>query len=310
MTKNKAKGTDKPFTPESFQMDKERLLNFLQSQNFGGIEEINEFLRNNVNGKRIDEVLPLKVADLTDAEKSDDLMYEAYESSPAKGKKLAKEALKLHPENIRALNYLAEYEKKPQNALKFYQQAVNIGKKQLGEQFFIKNMGYFWGLIETRPFMTAKLGFANCLNALDWTEEAIHEFSELLELNPNDNQGVRYNLASLFLFTGKYKAYYNLYKKYKDEASAFWLFNYALYLFATEGPTAKANKALNLANQENTHVIDFMTQQKEMTKNPNGYYSPGDENEAAYYLMDNFKLWMNIENTLDWLFRFVEMKRG
>lgn len=309
MTKGKSKGPIKPMSLGKMQMSTERLLDFIQSQNFGSIEEINEFLSKNVNGKRIDQAVPEVAPSISNQQKANDLMYDAYDCTPAKGKKLAKEALKLDPENIRALNYLAEQEKSPEGALKLYQQAVEFGKKQLGETFFKENKGHFWLMMETRPYMTAKLGFAHCLQALDWKDEAIKEFSEMLELNPGDNQGVRYMLASIFLFTGKYKAFYELYEKFKDEESTFWLFNYALYLFAIEGATARANKALHLANQENPNVIDFMTHRKEMTKNPEGYYSPGDENEATYYLMDNFRSWMNVENTLDWLFSFVEMKR-
>jgi hypothetical protein len=306
MAKRKLSEPIKPMSLGQMQMSTERLMEFIQSRNFGSIEEINEFFRNNVNGKRIDEAVPKIAPGVSNQQKANDFMYEAYECTPAKGKKLAKDALKLDSENIRALNYLAEQEKSAEGALKLYQQAVGFGKKQLGENFFNENKGHFWIMIETRPYMTAKLGFAQCLEALDWKDEAINEFSEMIELNPGDNQGVRYMLASLLLFTGKYKAFFELYKKFKDEKSAFWLYNYALYLFATESASVKANRALLLAHQENPNIIDFMTQRKVMTKNPEGHYSPGDENEAAYYLMDNFRSWMNVENTLDWLFRFVE----
>lgn len=308
MTKGKSKEPIKPMSLGQMQMSTERLLDFIQSQNFGSIEEINEFLSNNVTGKRIDQVVPKVATGLTNRQKANDLIFDAYDCAPAKGKKLAKDALKLDPENVRALNYLAEQEKSAEGALNLYQQAVGFGKEQLGETFFKENKGHFWGMVETRPYMTAKLGFAHCLEALDWKEEAIKEYNEMLELNPNDNQGIRYMLAGLLLFTAKYKEFAQLYKKQKDEKSTFWLFNYALYLFATEGATAKANRALLLANRENPNVIDFMTRGKAMTKNPEGHYSPGDENEATYYLMDNFRSWMNVENTLDWLFSFLETK--
>lgn len=309
MKKEKAKGPIKPMSLGKMQMSTERLLDFIQSQNFGSIEEVNEFLNNNVNGKRIDEVIPEVEPSITNHQKADDLIYDAYDAPPAKGKKLAKDALKLDPENVRAMNFLAEHEKSAEGALKLYQKALNSGKKQLGETFFKENKGHFWGLIETRPYMTAKMGFAHCLEALDWKDEAINEYNEMLKLNPSDNQGVRYMLASILLFTGKYKQFAELYKKFKDEQSTFWLFNYALYLFATEEATAKANKALVLANKANPYVIEFMTQKKQMTKNPEGHYSPGDQNEATYYLMDNFRSWMNVENTLDWLFSFAESKK-
>ncbi len=304
----KRKEPVKPMSLGKMQMSTERLLEFIQSQNFGSIEEVNEFLHANVNGKRIDQAVPILRSSQTNAEKADDLMYEAYDCPPEKGKKLAKEALKLHPENVRALNYLAEQADTAEAALKFYQKAVGYGRKQLGEQFFKDNKGHFWMMMETRPYMTARQGFAHCLDALDWKEEAIAEFNEMLELNPTDNQGIRYLLTTLLILTGKYQEFSVLYKKYKDEKSTFWLFNYALYLFATEGATVKANRALLLANRENSHVIEFLTQRKEITKNPGNHYSPGDENEATFYLMDNFRLWLNVENTVDWLFSFVESR--
>jgi tetratricopeptide (TPR) repeat protein len=288
------------------QMDTERLLDYIQSQNFGSLDEINEFISKNVIGKQIDEVVPEVSPSVTNEQKANDMMYNAYDSTPEKGKKLAKEALKLDPENVRALNYLADQERIAESALKLYQRAMESGKRQLGEQFFKENKGRFWVMIESRPYMTAKLGFAHCLEDLEWNDEAINEYNELIKLNPGDNQGVRYALGSLLLFTKKYKQFAELYKKYTDEESTFWLFNYALYLFATQGPSEKANEALYQANQANPYVIDFMTQRKKMKQNPQGFYSPGEENEAAYYLMDNFRAWVNVEGTLDWLIRFVE----
>ena len=306
MKKGKSKQPIKPLRNERMQMDKERLLDFIQSQHFDSLEEINEFLNSNVLGKQIDKVNPVASPNETNPQKANNLMYDAYNNSTAKGKKLAKEALKLDPENVRALNYLAEQESSAEIALKLYQRAMDSGKKLLGERFFRENRGRFWMMIEARPFMTAKLGFAHCLEDLDWYDEAIKEYNEIIELNPGDNQGVRYALASLLLFTRKYKQFSELYKKYTDEESTFWLFNYALYLFDTEGPTEKANEALFLANQANPYVIDFLTQRKKIIQNPQGNYSPGDQYEASYYLMDNFRAWVKVEGILDWLIRFVE----
>lgn len=309
MKKGKSKPHIKPMSAEKMQMDTARLMEFIQNQNFGSLEEINEFLNKNLTGKRIDEVIMEPAPSTTNQQKADDLMYEAYDSTPAKGKKLANEALKLDPENVRALNLLADLAPDAKSALKLFQKAMESGKKQLGESYFKENRGHFWGLVETRPYMTARFSFAQCLAALDWKEEAIKELNEMLELNPSDNQGVRYFLASLLLFNRDYKHFAALFEKFKDEESTFWKYNYALYLFATEGATPKANKALLEAYDENPHVVDFMTQRKQMNPNPPEYYSPGDENEAAYYLMDNFRAWVNVGNTLDWVFSMVDSRK-
>lgn len=54
----------------------------------------------------------------------------------------------------------------------------------------------FWGILETRPYMRALMGLAQTLVELGRVNEALAQFRELLRLNPNDNQGVRYPLLS------------------------------------------------------------------------------------------------------------------
>lgn len=98
-------------------------------------------------------------------------------------------------------------------------------------------------------FMAAKFGYANCLFAMKKIDEAIAEYIELLTLNPSDNQVVRYNFAGVLLISKRYSAYFELYKKYKDEQTTFWNFNYALYVFVTEGATMKVKMALVKANK-------------------------------------------------------------
>ena len=306
MTKKEKQKSEKPMTPEMMQMANAKLFDHINNQNFGSIEEINEFLRKNVNGKRIDEVVPLKKGKKSNIEKSDDLMYTAYESNQIKGYKIAQEALKLNPENIRALSYLASNTENIDEAFVLYKQAVEIGEKQLGETFFIENKGHFWGMHETRPYMTAKLSYAVCLFAMNKTDEAIQQYNEMLELNPNDNQGIRHILSTILLNCKKYNLYFELYKKFADEISTFGYFNYALFLFATEGATMKAAKALTKANKQNKYVLQFISGQKKIVTEPDGYYSIGDESEATIYLTENFKSWVECNGAVEWVLSYVE----
>ncbi|MFH2140921.1 MAG: hypothetical protein ABIJ97_00760, partial [Bacteroidota bacterium] len=127
MAKKKKQEFEKPMTREMVQMANAKLTEYIQSLNFGSIEELNEFLQKNVNGKRIDEVVPLKKGKKSNIEKSEDLMYEAYDSNPIEGLKLVKEAIKLNPKNVRALTYLADNENNLESSFKLYKQAVEIG---------------------------------------------------------------------------------------------------------------------------------------------------------------------------------------
>src|SRR5205823_3664226 len=72
--------------------------------------------------------------------------------------------------------------------------------RALGPDVFRKSAGHFWGILQTRPYLRARLGLAQTLWALARREEAVQHLQEMLRLNPNDNQGIRYTLAGFLLF--------------------------------------------------------------------------------------------------------------
>jgi len=304
MTDSKKKKTEKPISRDMMSMDNEKLLDYIQNQKFGSIEEINDFIKSNVIGKKIDEIIPAKKENLSDREKSDELIYKAYNSSENEGIKLANKALKIDPSNVRVLNFLAEHSKKVEDAFQLYKKAIDFGKEQLGANYFIENVGHFWLMVDSRPFMTAKLGYADCLGAMGRINESIKEYQEMLVLNPFDNQGIRYLLGSILLLNKQYAEYLVLHQQFNDEHSATWLYNYALYLFITGGASPKANKALRDAYKCNKHVLRILTGKEKAIDTMPGYYSPGDENEAIDYLMGNFNLWNSYPQSFSWLFQF------
>jgi len=57
--------------------------------------------------------------------------------------------------------------------------------------------GPFWGDVDSRPFMRALHGRGLCLWRLGQVDEARQVFTWMLELNPDDNQGVRFLLRDL-----------------------------------------------------------------------------------------------------------------
>jgi tetratricopeptide (TPR) repeat protein len=57
--------------------------------------------------------------------------------------------------------------------------------------------GPFWGDVDSRPFMRALRGQGLCLWRLGRVDRARRVFVWMLELNPNDNQGVRFLLHDL-----------------------------------------------------------------------------------------------------------------
>ncbi|MEJ2708201.1 MAG: hypothetical protein P8074_11355, partial [Anaerolineales bacterium] len=157
-------------------------------------------------------------------QKAQELMYQAWdESNPAQRIALARQALKVSADCADAYVLLAEEQADTlERALSYYQEGVAAGRRALGQTFFEENAGHFWGLLETRPFMRAMEGLANCLWRIGRKEEALQTYDEALILNPNDNQGIRYVLAGLLLDLNRYEELEDLLDEYTDDWTAVW----------------------------------------------------------------------------------------
>jgi tetratricopeptide (TPR) repeat protein len=135
----------------------------------------------------------------TPLDRAQDMMYQAFEASPAEQVRLARQVLKISADCADAYALLAEHAKTADEALTLHKQGVDAGERALGKKAFKEDEGHFWGVLETRPYMRARQGLAQCLWEAGRREEAAEHYREMLRLNPNDNQGVRYSLATLLL---------------------------------------------------------------------------------------------------------------
>jgi tetratricopeptide (TPR) repeat protein len=281
--------------------DLAKLMEEIKKQGFETTGEINDFLQN-MQGQSLND-LPER----TDKKgRSQDLVFEAYEQPVSKGKKLVKQALELDPNNADAYNYLASIEKNIEGAIKMFEKAIKAGEKTLGKKFFKEEKGFFWGMIETRPYMRAKAGLADCLYAKNEVDKAIEIYEEMLELNPNDNQGIRYLLSTLLLSKNDLTKFQLFIKNSEEEDCAAWNYNNALYHFKKSGQTAKSNKELLKAYKSNEYVIDYMLGVKKMPDEQPQYIGRGDENEAISYVNGAWSVWDKTAEALDWLYEFKQ----
>lgn len=234
-------------------------------------------------------------------DQSQELVYEAYERSPKKGLALIKKALELNPKNADAYIYLAEHQDQLEDSLMYYQKAKEAAIKTLGKKTFQEDKGYFWGIFETRPYMKALAGLATCHVYKEEYEKSIAIYQEMLELNPGDNQGVRYSLSTLLLQTNDLKGYEKLLKENPDEDNAHWNYNNVLYQFLKHGDGIKSVKALQKAHKSNPHVIQYLAGIKMLPDTPPQYIGRGDENEAVAYVFDAIPAWMTHKEAAFWL---------
>jgi tetratricopeptide (TPR) repeat protein len=231
------------------------------------------------------------------------IMYQAWdESHPGKRLTLAHKALSISPNCADAYVLLAEEEADTVGrALEYYQQGVDAGRRALGEAYFSEEVGHFWGLLETRPYMRALHGQANMLWQLRRHEEAAAIYREMLRLNPGDNQGVRYSLLQLLLELDRFEEARAVIAQYADEYSSTWLYTQALLAFQQEGDSPASTHALKEALKQNPHVPAYLSGQKRIPNRLPDTISPGTETEAIDYAVGHLNDWRRTPGAVEWI---------
>ncbi|UCC96879.1 MAG: tetratricopeptide repeat protein [Phycisphaerales bacterium] len=286
-------GIPDPRTMERTQLDIQRLID---ERDFESMDEMQSFLNENVVGREV----PHKAAQ-TPLEQAQDLVYEALEARGRRQLRLLRRALEICPDCADAFVLLAERSSDTEKARDLYAQGVAAGERALGEKLFKEEAGHFWGMLQTRPYMRARLGLAQCLEELGRLEEAAGHYRELLRLNPNDNQGVRYVLLPCLLEMQADDEASELLKRYKEDKQASWCYAKALLTFRQKGDTATARKHLKKALDVNRHVAEYLRAYEDMPEFLPSGYSPGSEEEAIVCAAGLVDAWEQTEGAPEWL---------
>ncbi|MBI5877379.1 MAG: hypothetical protein HZB53_06995 [Chloroflexi bacterium] len=231
------------------------------------------------------------------------LMYRAFEErNPARRIALTHDALALSPDCADAYVLLAEEEAPTvEKALEYYRAGVAAGERALGPETFAEDVGHFWLVFETRPYMRARLGVATSLERLHRFDEAVAEMREMLRLNPNDNQGVRDILLNLLMIMQRDDDVDALLDAYAEQPTANWLYTRALQAFKRNGDGPAAVNALKAAIKANPHVVPYLTGAKRVPVAHPPYIGLGDESEAVYYVTDHLNYWRRAHGAVAWL---------
>lgn len=234
-----------------------------------------------------------------------ELIYDAWEEGNISARiRLAKRALILFPDCADAYNLLAtDAAKSLAEAKDYYQKGTEAGRRALGEKIFKEADGHFWGMIETRPYMRSCAGLMQCLWDEGKHDDAIHQAKEMLKLNRNDNQGIRYILIAYLANIERYAELDKFMNKgdYNNDWMAEWLYTRALLCFVKNGASKKAAKELAVALQRNIHVPKYLTAKKRIPRVLPDSITVGREDEAFCYAAANVSAWKKVPGALDWL---------
>jgi tetratricopeptide (TPR) repeat protein len=236
------------------------------------------------------------------------VMYGAWDQTSSRARiALAHKALAISPLCADAYVLLAEEEAKSvDEALEYYRKGVEVAEQTLGTKGFKEYAGHFWGFLETRPYMRARAGLAATLYALGEVDAAISNYQDMLTLNPNDNQGIRYVLARCLMRKGDTEALKKLLKQYDEDGSALWLYTKALVAFReNEASDKRGEELVKKAWKANSHIPAVLVGTKKAKPSTNGYVTMGGEDEAAHYVEEWGFDWLTTPGAIDWLTRIV-----
>ncbi len=232
------------------------------------------------------------------------LFYDAMEAeTDEQERKLIEKALKLDPTNVDALlTYARNCLFTDEEYIEVARKIVAVGEKNLGPAGFKEYAGHFWGFLETRPYMRAREELAEALRVAGRLEEAVAEWDAMLELNPNDNQGVRYHLLPGYLALGRLEEVRRLMEKYEGDCEYNTVFAWGKVLERfLSGDLPAAVKALAVARKQNPHTQGFIKGHSRLPKYLPESYAMGSKEEAVCYAKVLGMAWNKHPAALQWL---------
>lgn len=185
-------------------------------------------------------------------------------------------------------------------AIEYVKLALMHAKKKIPNSLFNQLKGELWLELDARPYLMVKDELASLYCMKGDYESAVEIYKEILKLNKNDNQGIRYKILPLFVLIDKYKDAEKLISRYDKDMSALLLYSTALYHYKV-GNEIGAASVLKQAFKANKYVPQYLLGMIETPRMLPDMYSYGSEEEAEVYMEYAIIAWINIRGAMYWL---------
>lgn len=231
-----------------------------------------------------------------------DMFDSSKEKDWDKGEKMLKIAFEIAP-----LHPLASYQYadflyntgKKDKAIKVVEDTITGCRKIFPKDFKAGKDLLEWGWHENRPFLRSLhwIGIQHFDNK-DY-EKSLEIFEEMLELNPNDNQGIRELAVNCYIHLNLPEKVIALQKKFKDDEMPATTYGFALALIML-GKIPEAKKALKKAVDYSPLIAkELLTPSKTKPKSVmEGYITAGGADEAWDYRQNFGMHWKNTKSAL------------
>lgn len=229
-----------------------------------------------------------------------EFMYDAWETNDLEAVlKLIRKAIKKSPLCADAYSFYCEIsEEPPASKISHLETALYVAGIALGEDFQ-EFTGRFWGVLETRPYMRAKAALADALWGAGNFYPAMAHCREMLQLNPNDNQGIRHLLTGYYLELEILNDLVMLLDDYSGDMHPYLQYTRALLAYRKSSPDV--DDIAKIAISSNNHIPGLLSKCCLQPKSNSGYITVGEIDEAIDYVNNNIKPWLRTPDAIDWI---------
>ncbi|WP_313994881.1 hypothetical protein [uncultured Selenomonas sp.] len=179
------------------------------------VSELSRRLRENPN-------LPREVNTLT----ADELIARARTKTGEERYRIIQRVLRIEPENITAACMQVEYlAKNADDRVHHYEDLTRQATARLEAEgvFCPENIGRFWAMPSTKPYMFLRLSYLESLLAARKLRLAAKECAEMLRLSSHDALGRRYQLMFIYASIEEGDAAIELYQRYEEGVALMYL---------------------------------------------------------------------------------------
>ena len=221
-----------------------------------------------------------------------------------------RELIATFPEFIDVHHHLAllleETARRPE-AMRIWTEVVSLGLRVLEDDFTRGEDLLPWGILDNRPFLRAynALGIA-------WLEDgkveaALSVFNDILDMNPNDNQGVRALAIHCCFLLDQPEEVLAICDCYEGDSMEQVLYGRVLALLQL-GRIAEAEDALSVAADHLPLIAKELAKTRHRKPKDFDYqyialWSPG---QAYYYWIEEGKLWRRTPGAIDFVREYLE----
>jgi len=283
--------------PRVAERESVRIARLLEGRAFESLAAVNaELERLNQEGVALES----PARELTPLERAQELAYDAMEAQGRLRIKRARQALAISEDCADAWVLLAEEASTADAAITRYERALLAGASALGDRF-ASLRGEFWGHLETRPYMRARLGLAGALRELGRHDEALAHYRALLELNPGDNQGVRYLLLTALLERGLNEEAGVLLAEHEHDLQALWPYGRLLWRLRVDRGSPETREAFDAAIQANPYVVSYLLDPDSIPFDRPPHFALHSREEAAYVAETLADVFAATDGAREWL---------